>query len=235
MVRSSLIAAIFLCSATAVGAQTWPVCFEDAAILTPEGYRALREAREAFDKETAGRSSVTLYRQADYDEGDLVAKQRLTVVHLEAVRAGFSPAIEVLSPYESSAQNCLSISVRRLAPDRPPIVTTWHYYPVFFNSGSAVVDLEAMSALRIYASTYQPGMRVVLEGFTDTAGSRDANLALSRRRLDAVSDAFILLGIHVQDIETTAYGETNLMKPSPDGKSECMNRRVAINMWMRPR
>lgn len=234
MVRSSLAAAIFLFSATTVGAQTWPVCFEGGAILTPEGYLALREARAAFEQEPAWRSSVTLYRQANYNEDDPVAKARLAVAYVEAIRAGFSPAMEILAPYESAAPSCLSISVSRLEPGRPPSLRSWHYYPVFFDSGSAMVDPKAISALRTYAATYQPGMRVVLHGFTDTAGSSDANLALSQRRLDAVTDAFIRLGVQIQDIETTAHGETNLMKPSANGTSYWMNRRVWIDMRMRP-
>lgn len=204
-------------------------------MLTPEGYRGLREARNAFDEGPAWRSSVTLYKQADYEESDAVAKRRLSVAYLEAVRAGFSPAIEIVVPYETSTPKCLSISVRQLDSGRPTSLRSWHYYPVFFDSGSAVVDTKAMSALKLYAATYEPGMRVILHGFTDTAGSRDANVALSQRRLDAVTDAFISLGIQFQDIETTAYGETNLMRPTADGVSYWLNRRVSIDMRMRPR
>ncbi|MDQ1192929.1 outer membrane protein OmpA-like peptidoglycan-associated protein [Brevundimonas vesicularis] len=235
MVRLALAAVVLVMSATPVAAQTWPICFEDGVVLAPEGYRGLRDAHEAFNQGPPGRSSVTLYRQVINDGGDSVARQRLSAAYVEAVRAGFSPAIEILSLYESSAPNCFSIAVRRLAPDRPPALRTWHYYPVFFDSGSAVVDAKAMSALRLYAATHQPGMKVVLHGFTDTAGSRDTNMALSQRRLDAVTGAFIRLGIHFEDIETTAYGEMNLMKPSADGVSEWMNRRVSIDMRMRPR
>ena len=236
MVRSSLAAAaIFLCSATSVGAQTWPVCFKDGAVLTPEGYRALREAREAYEHGPAWASTVTLYAQPGYDEADPAAKERLTIAYLEVIHAGFSPAIEILKPYESAEPRCVSISVRRLEAGRPPSLRTWHYYPVFFDSGSAVVDPKAMSALRVYAATYQPGMRVVLHGFTDTAGSPEVNLALSRRRIDAVTDAFIRLGVHARDVETTAYGETNLMRPTADGVSYWMNRRVGIDMRMQPR
>lgn len=75
----------------------------------------------------------------------------------------------------------------------------------------------------------------MLHGFTDTAGSPEVNLVLSRRRIDAVTDAFIRLGVQVQDIETTAYGETYLMKPTADGVSYWMNRRVGIDMRVQPR
>ena len=112
MVRSSLAAAIFLFSATTVGAQTWPVCFEDGAVLTPEGYRALREAREAYEQGPAWASTVTLYAQPGYDEADPAAKERLTVVYLEVIHAGFSPAIEILKPYESAEPRCVCSSAQ---------------------------------------------------------------------------------------------------------------------------
>jgi outer membrane protein OmpA-like peptidoglycan-associated protein len=233
MFRLSLAAGIFLLSATAVSAQTWPVCFDAEGVLSPQGFRNLRAARAAFEEAPAWRASATLYREALYSPDDRVAVERTNTALIEAIRAGFSPAIAIVTAYEPSAEGCLAIEVKRHEAPQP--LATWHYHGVFFESGSAVVDQKWDLRLRIYAATYQPGTRVILQGYADTLGSPADNLALSRMRAEAVADAFIRLGVRAEDIEITAYGETNLMKPSADEASESLNRRVWIDMRMRPR
>lgn len=228
MVRLSLAAAIFLCSATTVGAQTWPVCFDAEGNLSSAGYEGLRSAHTAFEEAPAWRASVTLYRQASYRDDDRLAVERTNTALIEAVRAGLSPTIAVLIAYEPLAEGCLAIGVRRHDTPQPPALR--HYHGVFFDNGSANVDRKWDFRLRLYAATYRPGTRVILQGYTDTLGSPEANFALSRKRAEAVADAFLRLGVRAEDIEVMAYGETNLMKASADEASEYMNRRVWIEM-----
>jgi outer membrane protein OmpA-like peptidoglycan-associated protein len=228
MLRAILATLILITFAASARAQTWPVCFDEGAILKPEAYRALREAHAAMEAAPRFSSVATLQRQADYDEADPVAVERSRVVYLEAIRAGFSPAIEILTPYETGMSECAAITIRGL--DRRAPLRMWHYYGVFFDSGSAVLDPRGWIQLQTYAATYRRGMRVILDGYTDTSGGVGPNLALSRRRVDAVADAFIRLGVHEEDIERNAYGETRRAKPTPDETAEPLNRRVWIDM-----
>ncbi|RYG55640.1 OmpA family protein [bacterium] len=147
---------------------------------------------------------------------------------IEAVRTGFPPTIAVVTAYEPLPEGCLAIEVKHHDRLQPP--TLWHYHGVFFESGSTVVDRKWDFRLRLYAATYRPGTRVILQGYADTLGSPEANLALSRKRAEAVADAFIRLGVRAEDIEVTSFGEANLMRPSSDEASESMNRRVWIEM-----
>jgi len=228
MVRLKLATAILVFSASVASAQTWPVCFDVDENLSSEGYASLRSANAAFDQAADWRASATLFRQADYRADDSVAVERTNTAFIEAVRTGFPPTIAVVTAYEPLREGCLAIEVKHHDRLQPP--TLWHYHGVFFESGSTVVDRKWDFRLRLYAATYRPGTRVILQGYADTLGSPEANLALSRKRAEAVADAFIRLGVRAGDIEVTSFGETNLMRPSSDEASESMNRRVWIEM-----
>lgn len=52
-----------------------------------------------------------------------------------------------------------------------------------------------------------PGAKVVLQGNTDEAGSREYNLALGQRRAVAVKKAINVAGVQDKQIETISYGE----------------------------
>jgi outer membrane protein OmpA-like peptidoglycan-associated protein len=73
-----------------------------------------------------------------------------------------------------------------------------------------------------------PKRNVMVEGYTDSSGSTDANLALSQRRADAVQSALISNGITPQRITTKGYGVEDPVagKASKSGRQQ--NRRVEI-------
>ncbi len=71
---------------------------------------------------------------------------------------------------------------------------------------------------------------VVVSGNTDTSGSSAYNQALSERRARVVREALIANGIAADRIETRAFGESNLAKPTPDGTREPLNRRSEVTI-----
>lgn len=75
-----------------------------------------------------------------------------------------------------------------------------------------------------------PKATFTLEGYTDSFGSDDYNLELSRRRAEAVKSYLVqTLGINPEQIETRGYGKANLLT-SPDASIEAqeVNRRVVV-------
>ena len=75
-----------------------------------------------------------------------------------------------------------------------------------------------------------PSATFTLEGYTDSYGSEEYNLDLSRRRAESVKDYLVnVLGINPAQIETRGYGKTNLLT-SPDASIEEqeVNRRVVV-------
>ena len=73
-----------------------------------------------------------------------------------------------------------------------------------------------------------PGYKVELEAFTDPRGPDKYNLALSRRRVEAVRSALIAAGVSPEAIRTGAYGEMTLR--CTQATQECWqnNRRVEV-------
>ena len=92
--------------------------------------------------------------------------------------------------------------------------------------GNAVEQLQKVATL----IKRNPNATFTLEGYTDSYGSEDYNLELSRRRAEAVKAYLVQsLGINPAQIETRGYGKVNLLT-SPDASIEEqeVNRRVVV-------
>src|SRR5262249_8959529 len=92
--------------------------------------------------------------------------------------------------------------------------------------GDAVDQLQKVATL----IKRNPSATFTLEGYTDSYGSEEYNLDLSRRRAESVKDYLVnVLGINPGQIETRGYGKSNLLT-SPDASIEEqeVNRRVVV-------
>lgn len=100
--------------------------------------------------------------------------------------------------------------------------------PVIFAVGSAELTTEARSVLDRAAQIIQsqPGLQVLIAGHTDTAGSNEANEALSRLRGEAVRAYLLSRGIPSYRLAVVAYGE---LFPGQDA-SDAANRRIEFEV-----
>jgi outer membrane protein OmpA-like peptidoglycan-associated protein len=73
-----------------------------------------------------------------------------------------------------------------------------------------------------------PDRRVRIEGFTDSTGSEEFNLELSRRRAEAVRDALVRRGIDSRRIETAGLGEAYPVADNSSAGGRQLNRRVEV-------
>ena len=103
-------------------------------------------------------------------------------------------------------------------------------YLVFFDWDKSDITPEAMSILQTAAANAgeMKIVRLVLTGHADTSGAQDYNMALSKRRADAVSATLGGLGINQGEISVLAKGETEPLVATGDGVREPQNRRVEI-------
>lgn len=72
--------------------------------------------------------------------------------------------------------------------------------------------------------------RVRIEGHTDVRGEDDYNQVLSERRARAVRAVLVSLGMHDDQIEVAAFGETRPYDLGEDEEAHARNRRVEIVM-----
>ena len=70
--------------------------------------------------------------------------------------------------------------------------------------------------------------RLLVWGFTDTAGPAPYNMKLSVRRADAVASYLESKGVDSSRLTIQGFGETKLAVPTADGVPEARNRRVEV-------
>ena len=73
-----------------------------------------------------------------------------------------------------------------------------------------------------------PQRKVLIEGHTDSTGSRSINQPLSERRADAVRSALVGMGISGDRIETRGYAEAYPVASNNTAAGRQLNRRVEI-------
>lgn len=79
---------------------------------------------------------------------------------------------------------------------------------VFFALASTVVDDAGREVLRRHAARLQsdPKLTVTLSGYTDDLGSREYNVALGQKRVDAVEQELRALRVPAKQIRKRTYG-----------------------------
>jgi outer membrane protein OmpA-like peptidoglycan-associated protein len=73
-----------------------------------------------------------------------------------------------------------------------------------------------------------PTMRIKLEGHTDIVGDFDANVELSRNRVDEVKRYLVSKGIDSDRVETVGYGPARPINKNKTLKERPENRRVEL-------
>jgi OOP family OmpA-OmpF porin len=102
-----------------------------------------------------------------------------------------------------------------------------------FAFGEAGILPESAKELQAAADFIQaqPGARILVEGHTDSIGSVESNLALSKARAAEVRRALVEnYGLDADRIETAGFGEAQPIadNATPDGRQ--LNRRVVITV-----
>src|SRR3954454_4780115 len=103
-------------------------------------------------------------------------------------------------------------------------------YVVYFPTGSAKLDPEALSVIAAAADDYRRvgSTRIIVRGHTDTTGSPQRNKALSERRARAVADELARHGVPASAVNTEGLGETALAVQTGAHVAERQNRGVDV-------
>lgn len=133
------------------------------------------------------------------------------------------PAAPPAAPAESAAE---PVSI---APPAPRSMTLH----LQFASGEASIRPESASDLQAAAGFIQahPDSRILIEGHTDSVGSVQSNLALSKARAAEVRRVLVEdYNLDAGRIETVGFGESQPIadNATPDGRQ--LNRRVIISV-----
>ncbi len=101
---------------------------------------------------------------------------------------------------------------------------------VLFDANLSNLNSDGMTTAHKLADvlSQNPQRRVLIEGYTDSAGSVDYNQELSERRAQSVRTALQELGIAPDRIAIRGYGKNFPVAPNDNGADRQMNRRVEI-------
>ncbi len=126
-------------------------------------------------------------------------------------------------------QNTIYVPVQEGGLVDEPIVVSRLSTDVLFDYGSADLNAQALRDLQVIATTIQryPNPEVIVTGHADGAGP--ANLALSQRRADAVSE---WLSLNTRAIVVRSIGVGNNAPRVIDDNSptSVYNRRVEVHI-----
>ena len=118
-------------------------------------------------------------------------------------------------------------SLREQLDENGKIVT----HGILFDSGSAQIKGESFKTLKNIGQLLadDPGLRLSIEGHTDSDGADDSNLTLSKNRAESVR-AFLIdeYGVAEDRLEAKGWGESKSIdtNETPEGKAN--NRRVEL-------
>jgi outer membrane protein OmpA-like peptidoglycan-associated protein/regulator of RNase E activity RraB len=81
-----------------------------------------------------------------------------------------------------------------------------------------------------FLKNVKPGSQIEIAGYTDSKGNWKYNLALSKRRANAVANYLISKKINRKQIKTTGYGDKNPVATNDTFEGRALNRRTEITI-----
>lgn len=99
-----------------------------------------------------------------------------------------------------------------------------------FSPGTAALPADTMPMVEHLARVLKlnPGRKVIIEGHTDSTGTKDFNKTLARERADAVRDSLIKNGIEANRIVVRGYADRYPVASNGNSAGRRANRRAEV-------
>jgi adhesin transport system outer membrane protein len=113
---------------------------------------------------------------------------------------------------------------------RPPLPTN---ITLYFESGGTKLTPDSQATLDKLLQELRnwPAPDITIKGHADTVGRNALNEALSQARAEFVAQQIRSLDPRINQVEVLAFGERNLLIPTPEDTPEVKNRRVEVHVW----
>jgi outer membrane protein OmpA-like peptidoglycan-associated protein len=101
---------------------------------------------------------------------------------------------------------------------------------VLFDTGKYTLKPDTKISLAKVSGILQayPGLKLQVEGYTDSVGSDEYNQKLSENRADAVRDFLVTQGVQTDNISATGYGKAKPVADNATAGGRAQNRRVNL-------
>jgi outer membrane protein OmpA-like peptidoglycan-associated protein len=147
--------------------------------------------------------------------------------------SGFETAQLISAPFASDAS--VSYRLVRIAesmPDFSQVISAsgrFVTHGINFDTDSDRLKPESAAVIKSVAQGLQknPNLKLLIEGHTDSTGSADHNLDLSKRRAEAVKTVLVSqFGVDASRLTTAGLGATKPMGTNDTPQGRAQNRRV---------
>lgn len=103
---------------------------------------------------------------------------------------------------------------------------------ITFEKNSSDLTNQAIETLDIAVATLQdnPEVRVRIEGHTDSSGSPEVNLTISKQRATSVLNYLVGSGIDNTRMEAEGFGDQHPIAPNDTAEGRIKNRRIEIKV-----
>ena len=101
---------------------------------------------------------------------------------------------------------------------------------VLFDTGKYSLKPGTQVSLARIAGIFQsyPGLKIQVEGYTDSVGSDDLNQKLSDNRASTTKDFLIKQGVSIDNISAAGYGKADPVADNTTAAGRAQNRRVDL-------
>jgi len=184
---------------------------------------------------------VAAKAQAMFDCWMEEQEENLSLERIAACRSAFFAALAKLGPVKMPMAAMPAPTPEPMAKPAPapapmakaePQPLSVGPFIVHFDFDSDKLSAEATQTLsKVVATAIEAkSTMVVITGHADRSGANTYNMALSKRRVMAVSSELVKAGMPGDMVDATQYGEERPAVPTPDGQKEAANRRVEIEL-----
>jgi len=107
-----------------------------------------------------------------------------------------------------------------------------HLHKIEFETNKATLTPKGKEIVDRVATILKkyPGVKITIEGHTDSDGKADYNLKLSQDRVDTVKAELVKAGISADRLKAVGYGESNPLVPNDSAENKAKNRRVEFKV-----
>lgn len=199
-----------------------------AALETQEAGTMLSRAEQAF---ADGHDPVQV------DHLAYLADRRIDVANETILQKNAEEALKQAPAQRTQAQldarnqqvKTLTKHLKAQQTQRGTVITLGD---VLFQVDRAELTPNGMQNVRELGSylLQNPDRQVVVEGFTDSTGSREYNLRLSQARADSVRSALVAMGVNPRNIITHGFGQDYPVASNDSAQNRALNRRVEVTI-----
>ena len=164
---------------------------------------------------------------AEQDRRDADAARRTAEAQAQQAQASVAQAEREKEALRREVQQQLNVILETRETARGLIV---NISDVLFDTGSANLKPGAREKLARVAGVIasHPGLRIAVEGHTDSVGTADFNQRLSEQRARSVHDYLLREGVSQGAVGTAGFGENQPVASNDNATGRQQNRRVEL-------